>query len=237
MARPSLPPELKRSPFRATVSPQDSRWLEAHIGEARRWPSTTALLGDAIVLLRELEAMEGNVRQEFLRKQVEALRLAQQRSEGRAPLGPMPPTANSPEHGAATRRGFELHGPQGSLRVTPGPRPGPEAQASGPLRGGDWEEPPDWLEGSPSHEKLDPKAKAMYEARYKAAVAAQDWEQASLCAEALCRSDDLPRLVHENQVSGRVYQQGKWLNYYNPQGLLERSLAFELEPKHLPRRS
>jgi hypothetical protein len=67
---------LKRVPFRATVAPQDQKWLTANIGQGRRWPTTSALLDDALVFMRELAELEGQLRRDYLRAQAENIRQA-----------------------------------------------------------------------------------------------------------------------------------------------------------------
>ena len=214
VARPRLPDELKRSPFRATVSPQDRRWLEAHVGDGLRWPSTTALLGDAIVLLRELEIQEGNVRQELLRRHLQNLRqmdeLAQALDERARAASPKPasgtPSAAEPLASMGSRP------PVVPDVQTPVPISAPAVDRSekGFGRRVEVESP---REAPPPTRNWDvgwmtSEERKEHEQLYRDAVAHRAWQTASEMAALLGQFDQERRLIYDGP-RGKIYQQGR----------------------------
>lgn len=172
------------------VSPQDRRWLEAHVGQGLRWPSTTALLADAIVFLRDLEAQEGNVRQEFLHGVVQELH--RQQLGGRPQFAPASTKmelnrSSAPSSGALTSAKPGGRGLDSSDSDIPTPSNLEEIERIGWL----------WSDQKEEQERL-----------HRAAVEHRDWQLACDVAALLGRFDQIPRLIFEGP-QGRIYQQGR----------------------------
>lgn len=239
MPRRALGPELKRVPFRATVTPQDQKWIDETVGLGRRWPTTSALIEDAFVFMRELASLEAAVRRDYLRQQAEQLRQAQRRATAvSAPLEPLPEApAALPVTVAATPEGGRVLAPLQRLpRMTREEKEARMEQAQkevqemmaeqgeidpdeGAPRGARRIEIPD--EGSASASKsgsIPFDQKTAYEEFYQSAVALQRWPEAQQWAEALGTLDDEPRLVFEDGYGGQVYQRGSKREYRGPAG-------------------